>query len=163
MPQSDKQPPEAPPPRRNRAEAVGRDAGFVGGAAFARAGFRDPTLVLHWDAIVGTDVARFARPLRLSEGPSGGILTLRADPAAAVFLQHESRSLCERINAYLGRPAIHRLRFVRGALSTVPTPQGRAMEPPDAAPDDPARRFRGPEPLATALYNLARARRRPRD
>ena len=163
MTESEKQPPEGPLPRRNRAEAVGRDASFVGSAAFIRAGFRDPTLLLHWEVIVGAEVARFARPVRLSEGPSGGVLTLKADPAAAIFLQHESRSLCQRINAYLGRTAIHSLRFVPGALASVPVRRTPKAELPEAAPDDPARRFRGPEPLEAALFRLARARRQPRD
>lgn len=97
----DKQP-DQPPPRRNRSEAVMHSAGFVGGAALARAGFRDPTLVLRWDEIAGPELARIARPLKWSEGASGGTLTLKAEPGAALFLQHETRALCERINTYLG-------------------------------------------------------------
>src|SRR5689334_24352128 len=112
--------PEEPPKRRARAEAVGRDASIAARAAFVRAGFLDPTLVLRWTEIAGAETARIARPLRLSEGASGGVLTLRAEPAAAsggvltlraepaaaLFLQHESRALCERINGYLGRAAV---------------------------------------------------------
>ena len=74
--------------------------------AFVRAGFVDPTLVLRWEEIAGSETAALAQPIKLSEGPSGGVLTLKAEPGAALFLQHESRSLCERINAYLGRPAV---------------------------------------------------------
>src|SRR4051812_48756397 len=37
-----------PPPRRNRAEPVARNAAALSQDVFARAGFRDPTLVLHW-------------------------------------------------------------------------------------------------------------------
>jgi hypothetical protein len=90
--------PKEPPQRRARAEAVGRDASIAARAAFVRAGFLDPTLVLRWNEIAGRETARIARPLRLSEGPSGGVLTLRAEPAAALFLQHESRALCERLS-----------------------------------------------------------------
>jgi len=133
----------------------------LGAAAFQRAGFRDPALVLHWAEIVGPEVARFAQPMKLSDGPSGGVLTLKAEPAAAVFLQHETRSLCERINAYLGRAAVVRLRFVNGPIEARPMPKlppGLSPEPPGS---DPARGFSGPDRLKAALLHLARARLRP--
>ncbi len=153
-------PPE--PPRRNRTEAVDRGVSAIAATAFERAGFRDPTLILRWAEIVGADVARYTRPIRLSEGPSGGVLTLKSEPGASVFLQHESRTLCERINAYLGRAAISRLRFVQGEIAvrhpSAPLPRVAAEAP--AA--DPARGFQGPERLKEALINLARARQRPR-
>lgn len=153
----DKQP-EAPPPRRNRSEAVMRSAGFVGGAALARAGFSDPTLVLRWDEIAGPELARIARPLKWSEGASGGTLTLKAEPGAALFLQHETRALCERINTYLGRNAVSKLRFVQGPLppKTIhrPAPK-RAVAVP---PNDPALSYKGRDSLKDALVNLARAR-----
>ncbi len=163
MAQSGKQHEDAAPVRLNRPEPVGRNAGILGNAAFLRAGFRDPTLVLHWEEIVGTDVARIAQPLRMVEGVAGGVLTLKADPAAALFLQHESRSLCERINAYLGRSAVHRVRFVQCVLANGPAIREPKLALPDTTSDDPARRFSGPEPLGKALLELARARRRPRD
>ena len=158
--QSDKpSPPE--PPRRNRAEAVDRGLGAIAATAFERAGFRDPTLILRWAEIVGPEVARYTRPMKLSEGPSGGVLTLKSEPGASVFLQHESRTLCERINTYLGRTAIARLRFVQGeiAVRAVPAPPPRAAA--EAPASDPARGFQGPERLRDALVNLARVRRRP--
>lgn len=145
--------------RRNRPEAIG-GAGALVAQAFARAGFRDPTLVLKWREIVGADVARFAQPFKLSESPSGGVLTLRAEPAAAVFLQHQSRMLCERINAYLGRPAVSRLRFVNGAVARPEPPRPAPLRPAMPA-SEPARGFNGPDPLKAALEGLARARLRP--
>lgn len=144
--------------RRNRTEAIGR-SGALGAAVFARAGFSDPTLILRWPDIVGPDIARFAEPLKLSEGPSGGTLTLRAEPAAAVFMQHQTRALCERINAFLGRPAVAKLRFVDGAVTAPPEPQRRPKLPAEPPPGDPATRFAGSDQLKAALLNLARARR----
>jgi hypothetical protein len=151
--------PEAP--RRNRTEAVERGLGAVAAAAFGRAGFRDPTLIVRWAEIVGPEVARYARPLKLSEGPSGGVLTLKSEPGASVFLQHESRSLCERINTYLGRDAIARLRFVQGEIAVRPAPDPLPRPAAEAPAADPARRFQGPERLKESLISLARARRRP--
>jgi len=143
--------------RRNRTEAISRSTA-IGGAAFARAGFTDPTLVLRWIEIVGPDIARFAEPLKLSEGPSGGTLTLRAEPAAAVFMQHQTRALCERINAFLGRPAVAKLRFVDGEIAARPEPERRPKSPAQPPPGDPATDFAGSEALKAALLNLARAR-----
>ena len=144
--------------RRNRPEAVGRTKALAG-HAFARAGFSDPTLVLRWADIVGPDVARVAEPYKLSEGPYGGTLTLRAEPAASLFLQHQTRTLCERINAFLGRQAVAKLRFVSGALAERPEPQWPRRPPKEAPAGDPARDFAGSEQLRAILLNLARARR----
>lgn len=151
-------PPE-PPPRRNRTEPVARGAASLSANVFARAGFRDPTLALRWTEIAGADVARIAQPLRLSEGASGGVLTLKAEPGAALFLQHESRALCERINAYLGRNAVTRLRFVQGPLTERRAPRTPPPEPAaEPPPGDPAYTFQGPDPVRAALIKLARRR-----
>ena len=157
----DKQP-EEPPKRRGRTDVIGHDASLAARTAFAHAGFTDPTLILRWTEIAGVDTARLARPIKLTEGPSGGVLTLKAEPAAALFLQHESRSLCERINAFLGRPAIAKLRFVQGAL-TLPPPPPKPRRPSEPPSNDPARKWHGPEPLGNALLNLARMRARGAD
>ena len=151
---------DGPPPRRNRAQSIGIDLQPLGRQALMRAGFVDGTLVLRWEDIVGPDLARLARPMRFVDNSSGGVLTLRAEPGASVFLQHESRQLCDRINAYLGRPAVRRIRFVFRALASGArsAPAVRA-EPKPAPARDPARRFEGPENLKIALLGLATARR----
>jgi hypothetical protein len=143
--------------RRNRTEAIGRSSN-VAAEAFRRAGFTDPTLVLRWSEIVGPEIARFAEPFKLTESPSGGVLTLRAEPAASVFLQHQTRTLCDRINAFLGRPAVAKLRFVNGTLAAPPEPPRRSKPPAQPPQGDPATGFAGPDPLKSALVNLARAR-----
>ena len=149
-----------PPPRRGRADSVAPDIGRVAMSAFARAGFSDPTLVLRWDEIAGVEVARLARPLRFSEGPSGGVLTLKVEPGAALFLRHETRALCERINASLGRPAIAKLKFSQGPLAARPTFLSVRSRPRAVAPGDPANRYAGPDGLGRALLSLARMRAR---
>ncbi|MBI3678309.1 MAG: DUF721 domain-containing protein [Proteobacteria bacterium] len=150
----------ASPPRRNRPEAVSRETMATAASAFVRAGFRDPTLVLRWDEIVGPEVARLARPLKLTEGASGGILTLKAEPAASLFLQHETRPLTERINAYLGRPAVAKLRFVQGPLERSTRPRPLRFKSATLPPGDPALAYEGPTGVKDALLALAKARRR---
>jgi len=149
------------PRRRGRATALAEEAAPAGQTAFAKAGFTDPTLLLHWDEIAGADTARLTRPLKLTQGPSGGVLTLKAEPGAAVFLQHESRPLCERINAYLGRPAVARLRFVQGSLKQRPPPPVRRKAKAPVPSTDPALQYQGPDGLKEALVRLAKARRPP--
>lgn len=149
---------ETQPRRRGRAAALSGDAGPVAARAFARMGFADPALVLRWREIAGPDVARLCQPLRFSEGPQGGTLTLKALPGAALFLGHETRALTARINQYLGRPAVARLKFVQGAFvppRPFPTPRHAAAE---AKAADPANAWRGPDSLKAALLSLARWR-----
>lgn len=150
----DKQP-EGAPARRGRAAPLGDDAGRAGQTALVKAGFADPRLVLRWEEIAGPETARLARPLRLS----GEVLTLRTEPGAAVFLQHEVRPLLERINTFLGSPTINRLRFVQGALAPPPAKPSRPPARKPVLPTDPARNYQGPEGLRDALLRLAQARR----
>jgi len=152
--------PEEPPPRRNWPDAVGRDAKGIGRNIFTRAGFREPALVLRWSEIAGPEVARLAQPIRLSDSPGGGVLTLKAEPGAAVFLQHESRALCERINAFLGYPAVVKLRFVQGPLAQKRVRSTRSRQPGNISPTDPVLRCRTPETLHAALLRLAQVRHR---
>lgn len=154
-------PTDEPPPRRNRVGAVAPEASAAASAAFNRAGFRDQTLILRWEEIAGREIARLATPIKMTEGPQGGVLTLKAEPGGALFLQHETRRLCERINAYLGRPAVSRLRFVQGTLIHKRPPGPARAKPTPPPPNDAAFGYRGPDKLREALINLARARRTP--
>lgn len=149
---------DAPAERHNRVTVIGGDAKAAAATAFVRAGFSDPTLVLRWSEIAGPEVARLAQPLKFSDGPSGGTLTLRAVPGAALFLAHEKRALCERINGYLGRAAVTQLKFSQGALPVRPPPPKPQKPAGPLPPGDPSRRYQGPDGLAKALQALARRR-----
>jgi hypothetical protein len=107
--------------RRGRAAPVAVDAMGLADAGLRRAGFSDPTLVLRWSAIVGPEIARVAEPVKYQEEPNGAALTLRCEAAASVFLQHETRALIEKLNAYLGPGRITRIRLVPGQLAPPPT------------------------------------------
>ena len=131
----------------------------AGAFAFARAGFSDPSLVLRWNEIAGPAVARLSQPMKFAEGPAGGTLTLRTAPGAALFLAHEKRALCARINSYLGREAVVQLKFSQGEPLHVPAPARKAQKAlGPLPPDDPSCRYQGPEGLARALQALARRR-----
>lgn len=153
--------PEEPPAyRRGRPDALAADASHAAAAAFARAGFDDPSLILRWSEIAGPEVARLAQPLKFS----GDTLTLKALPGAALFLAHEQRELAARINTYLGRAAITRIKFVQGGFPARPAAPPMPAKPGALPRDDPARTFAGPETLAEALIRLGRRRSQsPRD
>lgn len=109
-----------------------------------------------WAEIAGPEISRIARPLRFQE--KTGILTLLAEPGAALFLGHDSRHLAGRINAYLGWPAVTKVKFVQGAVSQ-PHPRPKPAKPGTAPKgDDPVHKYRGPDALKSALENLARWR-----
>jgi len=111
-------------PRHNWVRPASETALNEASGAFHRAGFPDPSLVLRWAEIAGPAVARLARPIKWQEGESGATLTLKCEAGAAVLLQHQTRELTRRLNAYLGTNRITRLKFVAGQMS-------QASEPPD--------------------------------
>ena len=149
------QEPSKPAARYGWARAAGE--GVLGEAApgFARAGFTDPTLVLRWSEIVGPEVARLAWPVKWQDGPEGAVLTLKCDASAAVLLQHQTRGLIERLNAYLGAGRIARLRLLPGRLSEVTEPSRHP------APDFNSAAERLDLPDALARLGQLRARLRP--
>lgn len=108
--------------RRGRPGAAGGDAFRYIALACARAGFADANFVLRWAEIVGPEVARIARPAKLQAGDNGAVLTITCDAGAAVFLQHESRRLIERLNTYLGTDRIARVKLVPGRPNPVREP-----------------------------------------
>lgn len=150
MSQSAKQGPLQETSRRGRAASAGVDALGLAAAVLKRAGFPDSTLVLRWAAIAGDEVARIAQPVKYQEGPHGAVLTLRCEPAASVFLQHETRGLTERVNRYLGAGRIARIRLVPGPVERPLEPARRRPPPPQAEP---------PRDLAQALNRLGALRR----
>ena len=82
-----------------------------------------------WPAIVGAEWAATTWPAALGRD---GDLKLRALSAAALEVQHRAPLLIERVNAYLGRPAVTRLRLVQGPLPLPPAAR-RPLAPTLAA------------------------------
>lgn len=141
--------------RRGWAGHGGEDALGHASAALQRAGFSDATLVLRWREIAGEDIARIAEPVKLTEGPEGGVLTLKCEAGATVFLQHQTRELQQRLSTYLGSGRIGRIRLIPGELERS---QGLPDHPSTgvAGPEDP----HGPLSLPEALERLNRRRAR---
>ena len=122
-------------PRHNWVRAASETALSEAGGAFARAGFPDSTLVLRWPDIAGAAVARLCRPLKWQEGESGATLTLKCEAGAAVLLQHQTRELIQRLNAFLGSNRIARLKFVAGQISQASEPSDHPSRAAALAPN----------------------------
>jgi hypothetical protein len=108
--------------------ATSRLAGAIasrhGGGVLAR-------LKADWPSIIGSEFAAATWPQALGRD---GVLKLRVAAAMALELQHRAPLLIERINVYLGRPAISRLVLVQGPLP-LPSSPGPATPPPLADAD----------------------------
>lgn len=111
-------------------------------------------LMADWPSIVGPGLAASTAPRRMA----AGTLTLGCAGPVALELQHLAGPLMERINTYLGRPMVQRLRFVQDVLVARPPPvvaKRAALAPVavDGLPDGPLRDALG------ALGALIRAER----
>jgi len=108
--------PQVPAAHRRSTRAAGERVLNQASAVFLRAGFKDPGFLLHWPAIAGAHIARVAQPVKWQESPAGAVVTLRCEPSAAVLLQHETRSLVDKCNAWLGPGRIARFKLTPGPL-----------------------------------------------
>lgn len=104
-------------PKRSFPRPLGVETAAAAGRAYAARGFSDARLIRNWTEIAGAEIARLALPERLSlpKGQTtGGTLTLRAVPGAALLLQHQTVELIARINGAFGQPLVAQLKFVQG-------------------------------------------------
>lgn len=101
-------------------------------------------LVQSWDEIVGPRLAGRTRPekiqwpRRLSDDDpfEPAVLLIACEGAAALHLQHEASEVIGRVNAYLGFPAIGRIRIVQKPVhraAEAPRPRPRGLTAPEKA------------------------------
>ncbi len=112
--------PQGPPERRLRGfEAAGallqpriRAAGEARGFAVAR-------LLTHWAEIVGPEIARHCRPVKMGYGREGlgASLTLLVQGAAAPMIEMQKERIRERVNACHGYNAVARVLLTQTAAT----------------------------------------------
>ena len=101
----------------------------------AKRGFATAELIAAWPDIVGTRYANTTQPEKIvwpnrgGSAEDGGTLTVRVDPASAVYFQHEVGQIVERVNQFLGFGAVRRIRVVQ-----LPLNQAADAKPAAAAP-----------------------------
>jgi hypothetical protein len=131
-------------------------------------GFAISRLLTHWAEIVGDDIARVARPVKVGyrRDSFGATLTLLTTGAAAPVLQMQLPQIRERVNACYGYNAISRVVLTQTAPEGFAEGQAHFTPAPPAhtAPDDPVLGARaatlaagaGDDDLRAALEALAR-------
>jgi hypothetical protein len=103
------QPSKSRPQARSLAELIGPTLDPV----LRKRGLARSELFAWWPEIVGETYARSAAPERIRWPRGGGaaVLFVRCDPAVALHLAHERDRIRERLNGFLGYPAVAEVRI----------------------------------------------------
>lgn len=116
-------------------QTIGALIGSVIAPVCAKRGFATADLISAWADIVGPRYATTTLPEKLTwprrdqaKAPGGATLVIRVDSGMAIYLQHETTVLLDRINGFLGFGAVTQLKIVQGVVSK-PVPR-RAAPPP---------------------------------
>jgi hypothetical protein len=113
------------------------------GGAGAKRGIAESRLIADWPAIVGADLARAVKPLKMThagrEGGLGATLVVAAEGARAVEVQHLAAVIVEKVNQVYGYAAVSRLRVVQtgeaaSAGLSEPQAEWRGAPPVDPPP-----------------------------
>ncbi|WP_425466102.1 DUF721 domain-containing protein [Ostreiculturibacter nitratireducens] len=102
-------------------------------------GFAVSRLLTHWTEVVGEEIARVARPVKIGYGREGlgATLTLLTTGAAAPILQMHLPKIRERVNACYGYNAIARVKITQTAPSGFAEGQAEFMAAPKPASAPP--------------------------
>jgi hypothetical protein len=103
-------------------------------------GFAVTRLLTHWPDVVGAELARVTRPVKVgfAKGAFGATLTLLVKPSDAPVVQMQIPRLRERVNACYGYAAIGRIHltqtapmgFSEGQATFTPAPPVARPAPP---------------------------------
>ncbi|MGS4945811.1 DUF721 domain-containing protein [Meridianimarinicoccus sp. RP-17] len=121
-------PPYTSPRPKRRARGFAQAGGLVQAqirkAGEAR-GFAVSRLLTHWTEVVGTDIARLCRPVRINYGKGGigATLTVLARGAAGPILQAQLPDIRARVNACYGYNAVAQIRITQTAADGFAEPQ----------------------------------------
>jgi hypothetical protein len=102
---------------RRGPQALGATGQTMALDAFAARGFSNPQIVLRWREFAGPVLGRLTAPISLSKE---GLLTISADPSVAVFLQHQTGQLTQRVNLALGAGLVSKVKVVAGKFQRPP-------------------------------------------
>ena len=103
-------------------------------------GFAITRLLTHWPDVVGADLARSTRPVKVgyAKGSFGATLTLLVKPTDAPMIQMQLPRIKDRVNACYGYAAIGRvvltqtaaMGFAEGQAQFDPAPMAEKPPPP---------------------------------
>lgn len=128
-------------PKVNRGpRSIGALIGSVIAPVCAKRGFATADLISAWADIVGPRYATTTMPEKITwprrdqaKAPAGATLVIRVDSGMAIYLQHETGVVLDRINGFLGFGAVAQLKIVQGVVST---PRKAPVAPPPLSSAD---------------------------
>ncbi|MFT4150992.1 MAG: DUF721 domain-containing protein [Paracoccaceae bacterium] len=108
-------------------------------AAGEARGFAVARLLTHWPDVVGEELARVTRPVKVSYGREGfgATLVLLVASAHAPIVQMQERRIRDRVNAVYGYNAIARIHMTQTAPVGFAEGQAEFTPAPKAAPRAP--------------------------
>lgn len=118
----------APPVRRQIATTL---------AAMARkAGILDPEVIEHWGEIIGPELEKLCRPVRIKRMKKTETLVVSVSSgAAAMRVQYAEKDILARAASHLGRRGLTRLAIEQtGAAAREPRWKSRSVSAANAAP-----------------------------
>lgn len=103
-------------------------------------GFAVSRLLTHWTEVVGEDIAKLCRPVKVGYARQGmgATLTLLARGAAGPMLQPQLPKIRERVNACYGYNAVSQIRITQTAATGFGEGQAAFSGPSRKAADRPA-------------------------
>jgi len=102
-------------------------------------GFAVSRLLTHWAEVVGPEIARMARPVKMSYGREGfgATLTLLVSGPAAPVVQMELPRIREKVNACYGYNAVSRVVVTQTAAQGFAEPAADFDHAPPVPPEPP--------------------------
>ena len=129
--------PQTPTARRMRGfePAAGLLKDRIRGAGEKR-GFAVTRLLTHWAEIVGEDLARSTRPVKMgySHGSFGATLTVLVAAVQAPMVQMQLPRIRDKVNAVYGYAAVSRITLTQTAPTGFAEGQAEFTHAPQAAP-----------------------------
>lgn len=103
-------------------------------------GFAVSRLLTHWPEVVGEDLARMSRPVKIGygKGGMGATLTLLVEGAAAPIVDMSRERIREKVNACYGYNAVARVVLTQTAATGFAEGQARFSPAPKMPPPAPS-------------------------
>ncbi|MEM9725198.1 MAG: DciA family protein [Pseudomonadota bacterium] len=108
-------------------------------AAAGKRGIAEARLITHWPEIIGAELARVSRPIRVKPPRGlalGGVLVLAVDGARASEVEHAIPVLIERVNAHYGYGAVLDVQLTQATTGGFYDPEAGPKRPRAARPDE---------------------------
>ncbi len=144
--------------RKSSARPIASLIGKTIDPVIRKRGLAKAELLAWWPEIVGADYADATMPdrIRWPKDGSAAVLFVRCDPAFALPLEYEREAVRQRLNGFLGFPAIGEVRILQHPLRKAKDVE-KPPEPDPQKLDDLARRLGDcEEPLNASLLALGR-------